>query len=66
MRTVSYCFTIFLVNTSPTTLVIYSLKFLVFTFLGIDFLTFSGGHRHEIQSVLGLGVQNFGIGNCLK
>ena len=44
MRIVSYCFTISLVTTCRTTLVIYSLKYLVFKFLGIDFLTFSMGY----------------------
>ena len=58
MRTVSYWFTIFLKTTSPTNFVVYSLKFLVFNFLGTDFLTFSSNHCHENQSVLGLGVRD--------
>ena len=56
MRTVPCCFTIFLVTGSPTTPVIYSLKFLVvFNFLTINFLAFSTGHRCENQPVLSLG-----------
>ena len=58
MRTVSCCFTIFLVTASPTSPVIYSLKILVvFDFLRIDFLAFSSSHDCENQPVLGLGVQ---------
>ena len=61
MGIIYYCFTAFLVATSPTTLVMYSLKLLVFNFLKIDFLTFSRGHHHENQSVLGVGVQKVDV-----
>ena len=57
MRKVYCCFTLFLVTTSPTTPVIYSLKFLVFNFLVIEFLAFSSGHHFENQPVLRLGVR---------
>ena len=50
-------FTIILVTASPTTPVIYSLKFFVFNSMGIDFLKFSSGHCFENQPVLGLGVR---------
>ena len=56
MRTIFLFLTRFLVTKSPAAPVIYSLKFLVFHFLGLDFLTFSIGHRCENQHVLGLGV----------
>ena len=45
---------------SPATLVIYSLKFLVFNFLGIDFLASSSGHHCENQPVLGVACQIVG------
>ena len=54
MKTVSGCFTIFLVTASPATPVIYSVKFLVFNFLGNDFLTLNIGHCCKNQPVLGL------------
>ena len=42
VRTVSFCFPIFLATASPTTSVIYSLKIvIVFNYLGIDFVSFS-------------------------
>ena len=56
MRTFSCCFIIFLVSPSPKTPVIYSLKFLVFNFLSIDFLATIGCHHCENQSALGAGV----------
>ena len=43
MRTASCCFTIFSVITSPAAPVIYSIKFLVFNFLGIDFFAPNNG-----------------------
>ena len=61
MREVSYCFIIFIVTTSPTSLVIYSLKFLAFNILGIDFLIFSSGHRHENQHILGLDFRRLDV-----
>ena len=51
-RTVSCCFTVYLVTTSPVTPAIYSIKFLVFHFLGANFLTPNSGHCRENQSVL--------------
>ena len=57
MRTVSFCFTKVLLIASPTTTVIFSLKFLVvFNFLRIDFLSFNSSHCCENQPVLWLGV----------
>ena len=42
------CFTIFLVMTTiPATPMIYSVKFLVFNFLGVGFLAFNRGQRSE-------------------
>ena len=55
MRIVSCCFAIFTVTTSLTNPTICSLKFLVFNFLGIDFLAFSSGYHSENQPALGLG-----------
>ena len=57
MRTVSFRFTIFLVPKSPTAPVIYSLKFLLSNFLGIDFLAFSGGHHCKNKTVLEVSVR---------
>ena len=58
MKTVSCCFTIFLVTTIHATPVIYSLQFfIVFNSLSIDFLAFNSGHGYESQPVLGLVVQ---------
>ena len=52
MKIVFYCFTIILLTASRKTPVIFSLKVLiVFDFLAIDFLAFSGGHRCENQPV---------------
>ena len=52
MRKYSCYFTTFFVTASPTTLAIYSLKFLVFNFLDIDFLASCSGHHCESQPVL--------------
>ena len=51
MRTVSCCFAVFLVTTSPVTSAIYSVKFFVFHFLGTNFLTPNSGHCRENQSI---------------
>ena len=47
MKTVSCYFIIFLVTTIPALFLIYSLKFLEFNFLGIDFLAFNNGYRSK-------------------
>ena len=52
MRTVSCCFTVFLVITILVTPVNYSIKILVFYFSGADFLVPNSGHYRENQSVL--------------
>ena len=57
MRTIFLFFTIFLLTTSYTILMMYSLKLFAFIFLAIDFLTFSSNWRCENQSILGLGAR---------
>ena len=57
MATFSCFFTTFLVNTSPPTPVIYSLKFLDINILGIDFLTSRSGPHCENQLALGSSVR---------
>ena len=55
MRTVYYCFTVFLMTTNPTTPVIYSLKFVIV----FNFWAFIFSHLlpvTENQPALGLGV----------
>ena len=55
MRTVSCCFTLFLVTTSSTTPVIYLLKFVIV----FNFWAFIFSHSAEVtgnQAVLELGV----------
>ena len=57
MKTVSCCFTVFLVTTNPATSVIYSLKFVSdLQFLGTDFHPFSSSHCRENQPVLWFGI----------
>ena len=55
MKTVSCCFTLFLVPTSSTTPVIYSLKFVIAFIFGAFILSHTVAATHN-QPVLGLGV----------
>ena len=55
MRTVYYCFTVFLVTTNPTTPVIYSLKFVIV----FNFWAFIFSHSvpvSENEPLSGLGI----------
>ena len=55
MKTVSCCFILFLVPTSPTTPVIYSLKFVI-AFIFWAFIFYHTVAVTENESLLGLGV----------
>lgn len=52
MRTVSCCFSVFLMAASPATLVIYSVKVIVFRCLGANFPTPNSDHCRENQYIL--------------